>query len=150
MRYTLDEALRESLRRAAVRKKRRSRRITGSLSAAAVLLLGAVVTADLGLASYNRPMLEDSVYGAFLLPSEAGGYILAGVAAFAVGVLLTLLCVRYRDGERYRRSAAARRGGAERPDCPPDREGPGEACEKGPTIEADKHEHTTIQEEEKR
>ena len=38
-----------------------------------------------------------SVYGAFLLPAEAGGYVLAAVAAFAMGVIITIACIRYRN-----------------------------------------------------
>ena len=45
--------------------------------------------------------LEETAYGPFLLPSAAGSYVLVGVAAFALGVLVTLLCLRARrSGER--------------------------------------------------
>ena len=37
-----------------------------------------------------------SVYGAFLLSAEAGGCVLAAVIAFALGVAVTLLCLRLR------------------------------------------------------
>ena len=38
-----------------------------------------------------------SVYGAFLLSREAGGYVLAAVIAFALGVCVTLLCARKKE-----------------------------------------------------
>ena len=96
MQYTVDEALRETLRRSDVLKKRRRRMQTGALSAGVVVLLGAVLTVGAGLTAGQASVIGRSAYGAFLLPSEAGGYILAGVAAFVVGVLVTLLCIRFR------------------------------------------------------
>ncbi|MCR4655796.1 MAG: hypothetical protein K5770_06160 [Lachnospiraceae bacterium] len=39
---------------------------------------------------------QRSVYGAFLLSPQAGGYVLAAVIAFVIGVVFTLLCQRYR------------------------------------------------------
>ena len=36
-------------------------------------------------------------YTASLLPAEAGGYVLAAVVAFAVGAVVTVACIRYRD-----------------------------------------------------
>ena len=45
--------------------------------------------------------LEETAYGAFLMPSAAGSCVLVGVAAFALGVLVMLLCLRARrSGER--------------------------------------------------
>ena len=37
---------------------------------------------------------RDSVYGSFLLSPEAGGYVLAAVIAFALGVAVTLFCLK--------------------------------------------------------
>ena len=96
MRYDPDEALRQTLERAAVLRARIARRRSVALSvgtggcACALLVMGYSIAARSGAA------LGEADYGAFLLPSHAGGYILAAVLAFAAGVLVTLLCLRYR------------------------------------------------------
>ena len=36
------------------------------------------------------------MYGSALLYSSAGGYVLAGVLSFALGVAVTVLCIRYK------------------------------------------------------
>ena len=48
----------------------------------------------------------DSVYGAFLLSPAAGGYVLAGVIAFAAGIAVTVLCIARREGQRRKQSRA--------------------------------------------
>ena len=98
MRYDPDEALRLTLERAARLRDRRRRREKAVLS----LGIGGCACALLGfgcaLASTGGFSLKETDFGAFLLPSAAGGYILAGVLAFAAGVVITLLCIRSRNG----------------------------------------------------
>lgn len=36
------------------------------------------------------------LYGTMLLYEDAGGYALVGIIAFAAGVIITVLCLRYR------------------------------------------------------
>ena len=50
----------------------------------------------LGQEIYGKPEVirDGSVYGAFLLSQEAGGYVMTAVIAFALGVAVTLLCLR--------------------------------------------------------
>ena len=102
MQYTFDEALQETLRRAGALKKRRFKAQTRALSAAIVVLLGSVLAIGAGYMTPQSPVIGDLDYGAFLLPSEAGGYILAAVAAFVIGVLVTLLCIHLRGAEPQR------------------------------------------------
>ncbi len=96
MRYDADEALRLTLERAGTLRRRNTHRRTIALSvgtggcACALLCFGYSLVARCGAA------LGEADYGAFLLPSHAGGYILAAVLAFAAGVLVTLLCLRNR------------------------------------------------------
>ena len=40
-----------------------------------------------------------TVYGSFLLSAESGGYVLAAVIAFVLGVCVTLLCLRYKKNK---------------------------------------------------
>ena len=48
----------------------------------------------IGLFPGSGTAYAGSVYGAFLLSRKAGGYVLAAVIAFALGVCVTLLCAR--------------------------------------------------------
>lgn len=96
MRYTLDETLQETLRRAGEVKQRRYRLRTGLLSGGAMALAAAILSAAVSLAPQSSVCMGETAYGAFLLPGEAGGFILAGVCAFVLGVLVTLLCLRLR------------------------------------------------------
>ena len=58
-------------------------------AAALVLTIGSLGDSVAGMES-------GSTYGSFLLPTQAGGYVLAAVVAFAVGVGVTLGIQRYR------------------------------------------------------
>ena len=40
-------------------------------------------------------------YGTVLLRDEAGAYVVVGIAAFALGVSITMLCVRYREQRNH-------------------------------------------------
>ena len=99
LKYTPDEALAEIMHRseriALQRIRRSSQRLTGICSALlAVLVLGITVMPErLAVTSAG------SVYGSFLLSREAGGYVLIGLIAFALGVAVTLLCLRYRKNQ---------------------------------------------------
>ena len=115
MKYTTDEALRETLRRADALRRRRSRRTMAALSAASALLIFALCGVGSLLIPRYGADLEESAYGAFLLPGEAGGYVLAGVAAFAVGVLVTMLCLRHRSGGDHSPGRGEGRAGGESP-----------------------------------
>lgn len=37
------------------------------------------------------------LYGSILLHDDVGGYVLVGVVAFAAAVVITVLCIRYRE-----------------------------------------------------
>ena len=45
-------------------------------------------------------------YGAVLLRSGAGAYVVVGVAAFAIGVALTVLCIRLKNKSTNRTDRA--------------------------------------------
>jgi len=87
------------LQRAHALRRRREKRGTGALAALCCVLcagLTALYRAAEGGAAAHVPGL----YGAALLYGGAGGYVLAGVIAFAAGVAVTVLCIRYqkKDG----------------------------------------------------
>ena len=96
MKYTPDEALSEILRRServALRRKRRSCQRLGGICSALLAVLALSITVIPGKPAVTS---AGSVYGSFLLSREAGGYVLIGLIAFALGVAVTLLCLRYR------------------------------------------------------
>ena len=95
MRYDTDTALKLTLRRAAALRYRPRGRILSAGTGVCGCAMAALICA---LVSRRGVTLGASDFGAFLLPSQAGSYVLAGVLAFAAGVLVTLLCIHYRGG----------------------------------------------------
>ena len=96
MRYSTEEAVAEILRRREQIVLQRDHRACRMLSGAAGTLL-AVLALVIGFFPGGRTAaLRGSVYGSFLLSPEAGGYVLAAVIAFVLGVVITLLCLRRR------------------------------------------------------
>lgn len=74
-------------------KERHAVQMLATVSAALLIVL------VLGIHTFSREGNQKeirSVFGAFLLPAEAGGYILAAVLAFFIGVAVTVACIRYR------------------------------------------------------
>lgn len=100
MKYTTNEALEKILQKSKEIHQKREQRITAVLSAAtavlAVLLIGTVAL----LKGQGITEATASDFGAFLLPSEAGGYVLAGVIAFVLGIMIALFICRYKDRKK--------------------------------------------------
>lgn len=97
MRYDADTALRLTLQRAAALRARSYRRRGAALSAGTGVCFCALLGLGYALAARPGVALGEADYGAFLLPSQAGGYVLAAVLAFVAGVLVTLLCFHFRN-----------------------------------------------------
>ena len=97
MRYDADEALRKTLERASALRRRSRKQREIALSAISCCCLCALLALGFAAASQGAALAEED-YGAFLLPGYVGGYVLAGVLAFALGVLVTLACLRHRTG----------------------------------------------------
>lgn len=113
MKYSLDASLQEIQKRRDARLRRRSQRRVGALSGSTALLAVLLLAAARQFAGAGAAWASDSVYGAFLLSPAAGGYVLAGVIAFAAGIAVTVLCIARRGAQRQR--ATGRSGpGSER------------------------------------
>ena len=100
MKYTTEEALAEIMRRSeqvSIRRNRRACRVLSVAAGALTLLLVLVI----GLFPGGGTGSGRSLYGAFLLSREAGGYVLAAVIAFSLGVVVTLLCLNRRKQETH-------------------------------------------------
>ena len=97
MKYDLDAAAAEINRRGAfLSEKKRQRRSVGRISAACAAVFLLLLGAMYHFAVFGPAKLKGSVYGSFLLSTEAGGYVLVGVICFAAAVVITLLCVKHR------------------------------------------------------
>lgn len=96
MRSTEDRLTRMHERAAAIKKQEdKSRlRILGSLSAG---LMACLVIVMQQLQSMHHEIYEGQTTGTSLLDDRIGGYVLAAVIAFTVGVAVTAVIFRYRN-----------------------------------------------------
>ncbi len=104
MRYGKEEALTEILRRSEQIACRRSRQQCRALFGAAGVLLAALAAVIAFVPGQGALLQEGSVYGAFLLSAEAGGYVLSAVVAFLLGIVVTLLSLRMQRANREKNS----------------------------------------------
>ena len=97
MRYSVEDQLREVMQRKDLRRNRSNKQITGGLSAAAACLAVTIAAFLSFFSGSETTSVSDSAYGAFLLSSKSGSYVLCGVIAFVCGALITLLCIRRKQ-----------------------------------------------------
>ena len=82
-------------RAAALRRSRHRRQLT--LTGGACGLLSAALLTSIGIFGGLRLRpVNESYAEASLLSDSAGGYVLAAVAAFMAGVIVSVLCIRRR------------------------------------------------------
>lgn len=96
MKYTTEEALREiQIRGNKIRRKhqRRVTRILGVSTALSFVALLVVISAFSG----SLVSVEETSYGSFILSKEAGGFVLAAVLGFIVGVVFTFVVRHFKD-----------------------------------------------------
>lgn len=96
MKYTTEDALKEINRRAGVIRKKRERRVTNVLATTAGITLIALF-AVIGNFSGAEIPGSQSEYGAFILSTETGGYVLTAVLGFVLGVCMTLVVKRLKN-----------------------------------------------------
>ena len=91
MKYSKDEAVSEIMKRSKKIKQRVRRTENAIISFCGVLCMVSVL--GLGILSYKNGGfdIESTAYGSFLIPGVAGGYVLAAVIAFVLGVTVTLI-----------------------------------------------------------
>lgn len=61
------------------------------------LFLSVSLVGTLGMFTGSGHSAVLSVYGSILLHEDVGAYMLAGVIFFTAGVVITALCIRYRE-----------------------------------------------------
>ncbi|MCR5418235.1 MAG: hypothetical protein K6E84_04895 [Lachnospiraceae bacterium] len=99
MRYTDEEALSEIMKRSSrALEKRREKACRALAATSAVLFVALLAVTAIFPGTAAGGDIQHAVYGSFLLSREAGGYVLASTIAFALGVTVTLFCIRYRQG----------------------------------------------------
>ncbi len=97
MKYTMDSALSELQKRSSRIRRRRSKRVLYELSTAVFMLTLALITSLSMVIPDGASALTGSDYGAFLLPADAGGYVLVGVISFVAAVVITVIFLRRTD-----------------------------------------------------
>ena len=97
MRYTGDKAFEEVMKRSRVFKLRHIKKVASTLSGAASVLMVLIVMAISGFGNVGVGMSGEGAYGSFLLPTQAGGYVLAAVIAFDLGVFVTYFIHRFKS-----------------------------------------------------
>ncbi len=75
-------------------ERRRIKRLAGSAAAVCLALMAAVFVAPLITGDIN--FLESHYFGATILGPEVGGYVIVGVLAFTLGMLITVIILRYQ------------------------------------------------------
>ena len=95
MKYSTEEALNEIMKRGKLIKQKREKRQMQILAASA-FVVGIMLICVLRIYSGAVAQTSETVYGSFLLPAEAGGYVLTAILAFTLGVIIAVLIHKYR------------------------------------------------------
>ena len=108
VKYGSDEALEKIFKKSKeIRDTRERRRITVLATITSVLACLLIATVVL-LKGQTLSEATSSHLGAFLLPSEAGGYVLVGVAAFILGIVITVCTLAYRKRNKEKKERKER------------------------------------------
>ena len=78
-------------------RRQRERRTMGVLSLSCIVVFTGLLAAISKLVIIHPGIDSDGYAGSSLLDSSVGGYILVGVVTFVAAVIITLLCIRYRN-----------------------------------------------------
>ena len=98
-----ERRVREIRRRTRQYRKRHERRVLSTLSVCSLLLFAGILLRK--VQSGGVPTVAES-YGSVLLRGGASAYIVVGIAAFAVGVTVTVICIRCKRKHTIRMEAA--------------------------------------------
>ena len=101
MKYSIDESMLQIKSKSRKLKIKKQRRNVGFIAISGVLVLMMIIATiynymGLGISGTDLGENRYSKYGAFMVPNEAGGYILVGLICFVAAVVITLLCLRIK------------------------------------------------------
>ncbi len=104
MKYTTEEALKEIQRRGNRIRRRHDRKVMYALTVSTITSFIALLIV---ISAFSATAVSDeqSVYGSFILPKEAGGFVLSAVIGFALGVSITFAIRHYQEIRSKRASS---------------------------------------------
>ena len=76
--------------------RKRENRLTAKLSLLCFILTGSLIGVIRAWGGGGQGRVT-GLYGTTMLLEDAGGYVLVGVMAFILAVVITVLCIRYRE-----------------------------------------------------
>lgn len=91
-----ERRIREIRRRTRQYRKQHERRVLSTLSVCSLLLFAGIGILLRKVQSGGVPIVAES-YGSVLLRGGASAYIVVGIAAFAVGMPVTMICIRLKN-----------------------------------------------------
>ena len=97
---TAEERIEELHHRADKLEQRRVGRQAAIFGGISAVLLAALVITAWRISGGAANLANETFAGASLLDSSAGGYVLAAVIAFFVGVIITVIIFRFRKRKR--------------------------------------------------
>lgn len=83
-------------------RKKYKKRLTARLTMLCVVITGFLARIASTLADWGH-IYVPGLYGATMLSEDAGGYVMVAIIAFSVAVVITVLCIRYRE-KKHKRS----------------------------------------------
>ena len=96
-----ERRIREIRRRTRQYRKWYERRVLSTLSVCSLLLFAGIGILLRKVQSGGVPTVTDS-YGSVLLRGGTSAYVVVGIAAFAVGVTVTMICIRLKNKSKDR------------------------------------------------
>ena len=96
-----ERRIREIRRRTRQYRKRYERRVLSTLSVCSLLLFAGIGILLRRVQSGGVATVADS-YGSVLLRGGTSAYVVVGIAAFAVGVTVTMICIRLKNKSKDR------------------------------------------------
>lgn len=96
-----ERRIREIRRRTRQYRKRYERRVLSTLSVCSLLLFAGIGILLRKVQSGGVLTVTDS-YGSVLLRGGTSAYVVVGIAAFAVGVTVTMICIRLKNKSKDR------------------------------------------------
>lgn len=92
----METRMREIRCRTCQYRKRYETRLFSCLTLCILLLLTGIAVLFSSLQTPGIPAVVNG-YGAVLLREDAGAYVVIGIAAFVIGVAVTVLCIRLKN-----------------------------------------------------
>jgi uncharacterized protein HemY len=77
-------------------RQKQENRMNTMLSLLCVMLMGSIAKV-IGTFSKQGQGRVTGLYGTIMLFDDVGGYVMVGVLAFIAAVVITMLCIRYRE-----------------------------------------------------